>query len=355
MPKTIVIYASFGHGHKMAAQALGKVLDAPVCDLLSFCSPFIGKIYSGLYSFISHHFRHLWQVTFFLTKTKFISYLVNLLHRALFASLFKYLHREAPDVIITTHFFPADLAAYIKHEIEFKLISVITDSRVHPLWVNSDIDYYFATFEITKSDLISLGVEADKIVSGFVPLREGFRSNLSHQELYKQFNLDPLPTVLFVSSSMGVFPFLKKSLDILLKDFNVFVIYGSNQKLRRYLEGANSERLRFFPFYEKIWELIFLSSVIITKPGGMTIFESVHCRKPFIFTHYIPGQEKENMDVLIEAGVAKFVKNRRDFLSVVCSLSKKHEQFQNSYPFELKDVQPVLSDLIQNCLSKDKI
>jgi len=354
MAKAIVIYASFGHGHKKAAEALAKTLDAPVCDLLDFCSPLISKVYSWWYFFISHHFRHIWQVVFFLAKTDFISNLTNLWHKVLFAPLFKYLDKEQPEVVITTHFFPADLAAYIKQKKDFKLISVITDIRVHPIWVNRRIDCYVTSFQITKEDLISLKVEPEKIVSGFIPLREGFRRDLSDESLYKKFDLQKRPSILFVSSSRGVFPALRQSLDILLKDFNVFVIYGRNQKLKRYLEKVKSKQLRFFSFYENIWELMFLSSVIVTKPGGMTIFEGAYYKKPFIFPHYIPGQEKENMDVLIEAGVAKFAHRQQNLLNSVEVLSRQHNQFQNNYPFKLDNIQPVLKSLIQNCLSKDK-
>ena len=35
----------------------------------------------------------------------------------------------------------------------------------------------------------------------------------------------------------------------------------------------------------------------------MTVFEGIYKTTPFVFTHYIPGQEKQNMDLLVEKGV----------------------------------------------------
>ncbi len=346
MPKVTVFYASFGQGHKKAAQALGDSLGIAAFDLLDFCSPFIARLYSWFYISITNNFPYLWQLIFSLSKPKLSSQLINRLHRVLFASFFEHLEAEMPKVVITTHFFPADLIACAKPQINCRLISIITDIRVHPLWVNPAIDHYFAALEITKQDLVALGVKPEKITSGFMPLRQGFNQSLSEQELLKKFNLDNKPSLLFVCSSRGVFPHLKNSLDSLLKDFNVFVIYGHNERLRRYLESIKSENLRYFPFYERIWELIFLSSVIITKPGGMTIFEAAYYRKPFIFTHYIPGQEKANMDVLISAGVAKFAQGEKDLVEAVLFFSQSRGKLSDNYPFTVNHIQPALNRII---------
>ena len=263
MPKITVFYASFGQGHKKAAQALGDSLGIAAFDLLDFCSPLIARLYSWFYIFITNNFPHIWQLIFSSSKSKLSSRLINRLHRVLFNSFFKHLEAEQPEVVITTHFFPADLAACAKNKINCRLVSIITDIRVHPLWVNPEIEHYFAALEITKRDLIALGVTPEKITSGFMPLRQGFKPGLSEQELRRKFNLGERPNLLFVCSFRGVFPCLKESLDSLLKDFNIFIIYGRNERLRRYLESVKSENLHYFPFYERIWELIFLSSLIL--------------------------------------------------------------------------------------------
>ncbi|MFH1363711.1 MAG: glycosyltransferase [Candidatus Omnitrophota bacterium] len=346
MPKITVFYASFGQGHKTAAQALGDSLGVGAFDLLDFCLPLIARIYSWGYIFITNHFPYLWQLIFSSSKSKLASRMINRLHRILFASFFAHLEAEQPQIVITTHFFPADLVIVAKPQINCRLISIITDIRVHPLWVNSEIDHYFAALELTKNDLISLGVGPEKITSGFMPLRQGFRKDLSRQDLCRKFNLGPKPTILFVCSSRGVFPCLEESLDILLKDFNVLVIYGQNERLRRYLESLESENLRYFPFYERIWELIFLSSVIVTKPGGMTIFETAYYNKPFIFTHYIPGQEKANMDVLISAGVAQFVQGKKDLIKAVSFFTQADKQLSENYPLTVDHIQPALTRVI---------
>jgi len=349
----LVVHAGFGEGHKKAARAIADAIGAKECDLLDFSSPFIKRIYSASYLFTTQYFPYLWQTAFASTKSDFFSSWLNRLHRRTFSSLFTYLRKHKPKIIITTHFFASNLLGFIKYELNFKAISIITDLRVHPLWVNKCIDYYFVALDTTKRDLIKLGVRGDRITTGFVPVRKGFLKKLSEQELQKKFYLRARPSIMFVSSLRGRFPFFKKSVKSLLKNFNIFVIYGRNKKLRRYLESIGSPYIRFFSFYDEIWDLVSLSFVIIAKPGGLTVFEGIYKRKPFIFTHYIPGQEKENMDLLISYGVAKFVRNEDELIAAINYFKNKQDQLKEKYPLEVKNIKEPLQNLIQTCLAAD--
>jgi len=346
MAKVLIAYASFGEGHKRGAYALEELADSSCCDLLDFSQPVIKKIYSLSYLFITQHFPYLWQVLFTLARHKFFFSLVDAIHRLAFSSFLDYLRKVKPKAIITTHFFPSSLAAIVKRELNFKLVSIVTDLRAHPSWVNPGIDHYYVASSAAKEDLLKLGVKNEKITAGFVPLRRGFLKSSSKENLYKKFSLGLRPSVVFVSSSRGNFPFFKKSIEALIKDFNVLVIYGKNTQLERYLRSLNSPRIRFFSFYEDIWDLISLSSVVIAKPGGLTVFESIYKRKPLIFTHYIRGQEKQNMDLLIKCGVAKFVQTEDELIRAVHYFGRRSDELRNSYPLVIKDIFGLLHDLV---------
>jgi len=353
MDKILVVHAGFGEGHKKAAHAVADAVGGAECDLLDFSSPLIKKIYSASYLFTTQYFPYLWQVAFTSTKHDFFSFCLNKIHQKIFSRFFSYLRKSKPKVIVITHFFASDLIALVKKELDIKTISIVTDLRVHPLWVNESVDHYFVALDITKNDLIRLGVGKDKITSGFVPLRDGFLADTPKDNLQKKFSLGIRPSILFVSSLRGKFPFFKKSLQNLLKDFNVFIIYGRNKRLKKYLEHLDSPYVRFFPFYEQIWDLMSLSSIVIAKPGGLTVFEGIYKKKAFIFTHYIPGQEKENMDLLIRQGVAKFVRSKEELISAINYFRDKEDKLREDYPIEVKDIREPLKNLIQTCLSAD--
>ena len=347
MSKTVIIYASFGEGHKKAALALAAALGASSYDLLDFSHPLIKKIYTLSYAFITQRFTHLWKLLFSYAKSRRFSSGVNKIHQRIFASFFKFLQENKPDIIIVTHFFPSNLIAISKEKTKAKLISVVTDLRVHPVWFNHRVDYYFVALNETKEDLLKLGASLEQVFVGFVPLREGFLKDYSIESLYKRFYLRLKPSIIFVSSSRGNFPYFKSSIKGLLKDFNVFVIYGKNKRLKAHLEALDSPHIRFFPFHDEIWELISASSVIITKPGGLTIFEGLYKKKPFVFTHYIPGQERENMDLLVKHGLARFTKNKDEIIKAIYYFAKKSNELKNNYPIEIKNIRESLINLIK--------
>lgn len=346
MAKTLIVYASFGEGHKRAALALKYLPDAQLCDLLSFASPFLRKIYSLSYLTITQYFPWLWKGLFFSAKQKLFSSWLNRINRSIFSPFFKYLRDGRPGIIIVTHFFASSLITTIKNELNCKVAAVITDLRVHPLWVAECIDHYFAALEVTKGDLINLGVANDKITSGYVPLRLGFLEEIPVESLRKKFDLNSRPILVFVSSLRGRFPYLKGAIEALVNDFNIFLIYGKNKKLKKCLEDLDSPYIRLFSFYDQIWELFSASTIIISKPGGMTIFEGLYKRKPFIFTHYIPGQERANMTLLIKHGIARFVRGEEELVAAVHYYNTRNSELQNNYPLEVKDIRKPLLALI---------
>lgn len=61
------------------------------------------------------------------------------------------------------------------------------------------------------------------------------------------------------------------------------------------LSDMNVEnRVRVLPFTDKVPELMSISSVVITKPGGLTTTESLVSNLPIIVINPLPGQEEEN-------------------------------------------------------------
>jgi processive 1,2-diacylglycerol beta-glucosyltransferase len=158
--------------------------------------------------------------------------------------------------------------------------------------------------------------------------------------------LDNKPCVLFMSSIRGNFPFIRQAIETLKDDFNIIVITGKNSRLLEYFKNKNYPSIRYFPYYEQIWELISLASVVVAKPGGLTVFEGIYKKKPFIFTHYIPGQEKGNMDVLVSQGLARYAVTLEQLLEGIKYFVKEQEKIRRTYSLDVADIKPVLKRLI---------
>lgn len=81
-------------------------------------------------------------------------------------------------------------------------------------------------------------------------------------------------------------------------------------------------------FVTNMHELMAISDLIITKPGGLTSSEALAMGKPILILDPIPGQEAANSDFLLERGAASKVNRVEDLPFRVNQLfgSKKLEQ-----------------------------
>lgn len=351
MDKILLLYASFGEGHKRCALSLKDHLNAPCIDLLDFSYPFIKKLYIFLYLNVTERLPAFWNFIYYSTGNKHLVFLVNKIQEFLFFPFFQHLRQTKPNIIVATHFFPLFFIAKVKEELGIKVITIVTDLRTHPLWANSCVDRYFVAHDETKNDLIKLGIDKSKITSGYVSLRQGFLNTLEPWRIREKFSLDERPVILFMSSLRGNFPYIEEIIFEIKDKFNIFFIYGKNLKLKEYLENLKIPNLKYFPSYEDIWELFSVASILVTKPGGLTIFEGVYTKKLFIFVRYIPGQEKENMDFLEKYGIGKFASNKSDFMSALNYFSEKQEEITGKYPISFSDIKSVINETINSLLT----
>ena len=85
------------------------------------------------------------------------------------------------------------------------------------------------------------------------------------------------------------------------------------QAFEEIVEKYNAgNRIRVLPFTNKVPEFMSISDLVVTKPGGMTITESLASNLPMILINPIPGQEEENAEFLEENGVGIWIKKDTD-------------------------------------------
>ena len=55
-------------------------------------------------------------------------------------------------------------------------------------------------------------------------------------------------------------------------------------------------------------DLLASVDILVSKPGGLTITESLLKEVPMVIPYFIPGQEEENLDFLSNCGAFKNIK-----------------------------------------------
>ncbi len=344
----IVVYAGCGAGHKKAAQALSEFLNCPAVDILDFTPVFIKQLYQKGYLFITGNLSLIWAFLFELSKLPVIKTLMFLSNLIFFRDFLTFLSSLRPEIIISTHFFIPSLVSFHKGRTKLKNITFITDIGVHPVWIDKSVDMYFVATELTRQELESKGVNQNKIIVSGIPLRGGFFKPQDTSFLRKKLSLDDKESILFFSSDTGNIPFLRSVIESLKDDFNILVIYGKNKKLGDYFKRLNIPGLKSFPFYENIWELMSLALCVVSKPGGITVFEAMSLKKPLIFTHYIWGQEKSNMGFVIKNNLGFYVKTPQQLMEKIYYIKNNPERIKNKFFLCIPDARPILKDYIEN-------
>ena len=117
----------------------------------------------------------------------------------------------------------------------------------------------------------------------------GFSKEYNRQEILKEFNLeDNKKTILFFAggkyglATKNVYDFI----EIFARDFKdiqVIAISGQNEKIfnkfNQIVEKYHSkDNIKILEFTDKVPELMSISDLVITKPGGITTSESMRIR-----------------------------------------------------------------------------
>jgi processive 1,2-diacylglycerol beta-glucosyltransferase len=91
------------------------------------------------------------------------------------------------------------------------------------------------------------------------------------------------------------------------RDFQAVIVCGRNEEMQDDIVQLVKSRpgdFRVLGFTEEIPELMAASTMILSKPGGMTTAEALARGLPMMILDPIGGQEERNADVLLEAGAA---------------------------------------------------
>ena len=313
--KVLVVHATAGAGHTKAAEAIYKHLvssrkdiDTKILDILDTTTPWFQFSYRRGYWLLVKLSPVVWAAGFWLTYIKalrpFTRALASVFNRINTTGFAKLLIRENPDLVISTFFLSSEIAGHLrsKGRIASRVVNVITDFGVHPFWISPGIDTYVAASDDTRRILIDEGVNAGSIRTFGIPVDEKFLRMHDKPALLNKLGLKSAFTVLLVTGSFGIGP-LEKIADSLKGEAQVLVVCARNRQLYKRLLNKQSDSLRAFGFVDNLDELMAVSDVIVTKPGGLSIAESLAMGLFPIFISAIPGQETENVRILSTRGV----------------------------------------------------
>jgi processive 1,2-diacylglycerol beta-glucosyltransferase len=324
MKNILIISASAGAGHTMAAraveQALGNVprdrqqFKVTHIDLLQYSTLLYKTVYHDIYLYMAQKqpllFGYIFTTSDNLKRQNRPDFLMRLLDTLNTRKFTSYIKEQEWDLIISTHFLASQLVCDLKRKgkIETPLLTVTTDYGLHSYWILPECEHYSVADQNSKQHLAASGVPLERIQALGIPVGGEFAKKKPLAPIREKLVLAPrLPSVLMLSGGFGVGPIEKMvaSLTAVKSNFQLMVIAGKNRRLLSRLRQMREQLpFKMLPagFTEQMDEYMRASDILISKPGGLTTAEAMACGLPMIIVNPIPGQEDMNSDMLLEHG-----------------------------------------------------
>ena len=339
MDKILILYGSYGGGHKSAANAIKNHIEenyeefnVTAVDCIEYISKIINKITTGAYNQMAKKAPWAWKRVYFGSEKGFLSKISNGMNKLMAKKLYHLIEEENPNIIVSTHPFATQMVGRLKRKgkINCKVSTIMTDFEIHSQWLQESeyIDNYFVAQTGMKESMVKLGIDSSKIYVTGIPMSERFLENFDRKEILREFELeDNKKTVLFFGGGeMGLGKDrtceILKTLVESFENIQVVAISGRNEVMQDAFQeivanSNSSNRVKILDYTQKVPELMSISSLVITKPGGLTTTESLASGLPMIIINPIPGQEEQNAEFLEKSKVGIWLQKNDDIKKVL--------------------------------------
>lgn len=347
----LIFTASTGGGHKRAAAAieakiksLSPQTNVTVIDGMKAIGKFYDKTVCKGYHIMATKTPAVYGKLYRLTdKRNPITKTVVKSNEIMARKLLKVIEENDPDIIIICHAFITNMVSRLKEKgkLNVKAISLITDYNSHRTYISPYIDAFVLAEPQMKRKLCEeYNVPEDKIYPLGIPTFDCFSVTETKEEICARERLDPnVPTVLMMAGSFGVTGVLD-FYEQLIKSgqkIQIIVITGRNIRLfdhfdKKIQELGTSHNTKLLYFVDNVEDYMHIADLIVTKPGGLTVTESIACNLPMAVYSAYPGQEKDNVDFLSAQNAAVPIDKKNGAQEILSLLNspEKLEQMRES-------------------------
>jgi processive 1,2-diacylglycerol beta-glucosyltransferase len=325
LKKVLLLSASAGAGHVRAADAIEKAFkevengegrEIQHLDILNYTNKVFRHLYSKAYIDLVNKLPEVPGWVYDKLDKPWKNERRRLaLDKLNTRPLVKLLRDYQPDLIVCTHFLPAEIVSWLKakERLASRQVIIVTDFDVHAMWLVHHYEHYFVALDEARAYLEALGIPASKITVSGIPIDPVFAKQKDKQAMRAKHGLEPdRMTILLSAGGFGV-----GSVDALIASLlpmkhrvQVVAICGRNEELKKRLTRMAARAkpdatvlLKPFGYTKEMDELMTASDIVLGKPGGLTTSEALAKGLVFVIVNPIPGQEERNSDHLLERAV----------------------------------------------------
>lgn len=342
--RLLFLIADTGGGHRAGATAVARRLQADrpgefaidiVDPVATGSTPVLGRT-ADLYSPLIQHARWLWAGLYHATNSRAaVTVLRHSALRPVRATVARLLDCTRPAAVVSFHPLLNHLAAEAvraSHSPGIPVVTVITDLvDVHAGWASPDVDAVVIPSPGGLDRCRRAGIPANRCHQLGLPVDSAFARPFPTAEEKRALRgrlglAEDRFTVLICSGAdgSGALDRRARGLADAGLDVGIAVICGRNQRARRRLAGLTDASGRAIPvlgFVDNMADWMRAADLVVTKAGPGTIVEALCSGLPLLLTWYIPGQERGNLEWLVDTGAGRYVPGTAQLVDAVAELS----------------------------------
>lgn len=342
-PDVMILAARYGDGHLRAAKAIGLklllsgTLKLGILDYYKFVNPYLDNAIRWAYLSSVRFIPSIWKR--FYTATQKIdpeSPTQQFLNKIGIESFYQAIQPEPPKVIVSTYPTAAGVVSTLKRQGRINALNyvVMTDYSIHSQWIHKYVDLYFVGGEDMKDALVARNIPADRIVVSGIPVDSRFEDPINEDVVRRNLGIGAEPVLLFMGGSympIAEFSQILSEIDKVTTPHATVVVAGREENRRQvalqYQKKATHPMV-VLGYVKNIHELMGISSILISKAGGLTTTEALCRGVPMLIYRPIPGQEDANATYVVRHGAGFLAKDQNDVSEMITHLL--------THPWELK-------------------
>jgi UDP-N-acetylglucosamine:LPS N-acetylglucosamine transferase len=313
--RVAVVTGSYGAGHDRAAAELAAAFrdagdQVDVYDVVRLSPAGVGRALRSAYYAQLRRAPRSWEATLRHLQPGMAGHtLATGALRALTPAVTRAVSKA--DLVVSTHPFASQALGHARARgrLDAPVLTYLTDSSVHPLWVHPAVDLHTALHEVAAGQARHWG-GTTLVVEPAVPAPVGAPAPVT---LDVWGGADPARhrRALVTGGSLGIGSLDDSVADVLaVEGWTPVVLCGSNEVLR--------DRLSRWPgvvalgWRDDVPSIMRTVDCVVDNAGGFTSLEALASGTPLISYRPLAGHGRANALAMEEAGLAPYVRSRED-------------------------------------------
>lgn len=365
--RALVLSVTAGQGHNSCAKSIIASLEyrgvkCRMLDTVKYINYFAGETVDKGYLTLGKYVPKAWGGLYNQALKSSVSggVMAKIIKTPMLLGRLKSLIFEFdPDVVISTHVFPALMMTHLRQEglAPMPLIGINTDFTLHPFWEEVKQDRLVLACDKMHYMVHKRGIPDNQVMPIGIPVHRKFAEEQTAARALEKLGLPNKTTVSIMSGSMGFGNVMEsvQELDAMPVDYQMIVICGNNLKLYNALieavdAGEYQKDIYVYKFVGNVEDIMAASNIICTKPGGLSLSEALTVRRPIVMLEPIPGLEEYNAAFMVNCGAAVQTGKYYTLSEAVYNLLQSPERIQSMLSIQDEMIPKLASEKLASYL-----